>query len=78
MMPAALVSALVFAHPEFQYFAVEQIVKDQVESYSQREKYDLSPMERWLSPILNYDREYEIIFWCSDQLAWIEKYIIDM
>jgi len=57
MMPAASVSALVFAHPESQYFAVGQIGKDQVESYAQRKKYDLSPMERWLSPILNYDRE---------------------
>ena len=57
MMPAALVSALVFAHPESQYFAVRQIGKYQVESYAQRKKYDLSPMERWLSPIINYDRE---------------------
>ena len=57
MMPAASVSALVFAHPESQYFAVGQIGKDQVESYSQRKKYDLSPMEWWLSPILNYDRK---------------------
>jgi len=57
MMPAASVSALVFAHPESQYFAVGQIGKDQVESYAERKKYELSPMERWLSPILNYDRE---------------------
>ena len=57
MMPAASVSALVFAHPESQYFAVGHIGKDQVESYAQRKKYDLSSMERWLSPILNYDRE---------------------
>ena len=56
MMPAASVSALVFAHPESQYFAVGQIGKDQVESYAQRKKYDISPMERWLFPILNYDR----------------------
>ena len=57
MMPAASVSALVFSHPESQYFAVGQIGKDQVESYAQRKKYDLSPMERWISPILNYDRK---------------------
>ena len=57
MMPAASVSALVFAHPESQYFAVGNIGKDQVESYAQRKKYYLSPMERWLSPILNYDSE---------------------
>ena len=57
MMPAVSVSALVFAHPESQYFAVGQIEKYQVESYAQRKKYDLSPMEQWLSPIINYDRE---------------------
>jgi 5-methyltetrahydrofolate--homocysteine methyltransferase len=57
MMPAASVSALVFAHPESQYFAVGQIGKDQVESYASRKKYELSKMERWLSPILNYERD---------------------
>ena len=44
MMPAELVSALVFVHPESQYFAVGQIGKDQVESYAERKKYDLSTM----------------------------------
>jgi len=57
MMPAASVSALVFAHPESQYFAVGQIAKEQVESYAKRKTYDLEKMERWLSPILNYERD---------------------
>merc|ERR1711879_722220 len=57
MMPAASVSALVFAHPESKYFAVGQIGKDQVESYAARKKFELSRMERWLSPILNYERD---------------------
>lgn len=57
MVPAASVSALVFAHPESQYFAVGQIGKDQVQSYAERKKFELSPMERWLSPILNYERD---------------------
>jgi 5-methyltetrahydrofolate--homocysteine methyltransferase len=57
MMPASSVSALVFAHPQSQYFAVGQIGKDQVESYAERKKYDFPVMERWLSPILNYDRD---------------------
>jgi len=57
MMPAASVSALVFAHPESQYFAVGQIGKDQVTSYAERKKMELSPCERWLSPILNYERD---------------------
>jgi len=57
MMPAASVSALVFAHPESQYFAVGQIGKDQVDSYAERKKFEISNMERWLSPILNYERD---------------------
>lgn len=57
MMPAASVSALVFAHPHSQYFAVGQIGKDQVDDYAARKKYEISKMERWLSPILNYDRD---------------------
>jgi len=57
MMPAASVSALVFAHPESKYFAVGQVGKDQVDSYAARKKMEISKMERWLSPILNYDRD---------------------
>ena len=57
MLPASSVSALVFAHPQSQYFAVGQIGKDQVESYAARKKMELSPTERWLSPILNYERD---------------------
>merc|ERR1711879_1115922 len=57
MMPASSVSALVFAHPESKYFAVGQIGKDQVESYASRKKFELDRMERWLSPILNYERD---------------------
>lgn len=57
MMPASSVSALVFAHPKAQYFAVGQIGKDQVTSYAERKKFDLSKTERWLSPILNYERD---------------------
>ncbi len=57
MMPAASVSALVFAHPDSQYFAVGQVCKDQVKSYASRKKYELSAMERWLSPILSYERD---------------------
>merc|ERR1719261_2112054 len=56
MMPAASVSALVFAHPESQYFAVGQVGKDQVESYAARKGMELPLCERWLSPILNYER----------------------
>jgi len=57
MMPAASVSALVFAHPDSEYFAVGQVGKDQIVSYAERKKMDLEKCERWLSPILNYDRD---------------------
>lgn len=57
MMPAASVSALVFAHPQSEYFAVGQVGKDQVESYAKRKQMDLEKTERWLSPILNYERD---------------------
>jgi len=57
MMPASSVSALVFAHPQSTYFAVGQVGKDQVTSYAERKKMDLSLTERWLSPILNYERD---------------------
>lgn len=57
MMPASSVSALVFAHPKSQYFAVGQIGKDQVTSYAERKKYEMEKIERWLSPILNYERD---------------------
>ena len=56
MMPAASVSALVFAHPDASYFAVGKVQKDQVESYAARKGMELEVCERWLSPILNYDR----------------------
>ena len=57
MMPASSVSALVFAHPQSEYFAVGQVGKDQVESYAQRKGFELDKTERWLSPILNYERD---------------------
>jgi 5-methyltetrahydrofolate--homocysteine methyltransferase len=56
MVPASSVSALVFAHKQSEYFAVGQIGKDQVENYAQRKGLDLDICERWLSPILNYER----------------------
>eukprot|EP00746_Dinoflagellata_sp_MGD_P158744 gnl/MRDRNA2_/MRDRNA2_86547_c0_seq2.p1 gnl/MRDRNA2_/MRDRNA2_86547_c0~~gnl/MRDRNA2_/MRDRNA2_86547_c0_seq2.p1 ORF type:complete len:844 (-),score=226.46 gnl/MRDRNA2_/MRDRNA2_86547_c0_seq2:257-2599(-) len=56
MIPAASVSALVFAHPCAQYFAVDKICKDQVESYAKRKGMSLDACEKWLSPSLGYDR----------------------
>jgi 5-methyltetrahydrofolate--homocysteine methyltransferase len=56
MMPASSVSALVFAHPQSEYFAVGQITKEQVTSYAERKSFALDEMEKWLSPILAYER----------------------
>jgi 5-methyltetrahydrofolate--homocysteine methyltransferase len=56
MMPASSVSALVFSHKQSQYFAVGQITKEQVEQYAARKGMSLDVMERWLSPILSYER----------------------
>jgi 5-methyltetrahydrofolate--homocysteine methyltransferase len=57
MMPAASVSALVFAHPCAQYFAVDKVCKDQVESYAKRKGMDFAKCEKWLSSSLAYDRQ---------------------
>jgi len=57
MMPASSVSALVFAHKESEYFAVGQVAKDQVDNYAARKGMNVEDVERWLSPILSYDRK---------------------
>ncbi len=55
MHPAASVSGLFFAHPESKYFNVGKIGKDQVLDYHRRKGMSLEEVEKWLSPILNYD-----------------------
>lgn len=56
MLPGSAVSALCFAHPESQYFAVGKVGKDQVVEYAQRKNLSMEETERWLAPILAYDR----------------------
>ena len=56
MLPAASVSGLYFANPESKYFAVGKIQKDQVVDYAARKQMDLETCERWLAPMLGYDR----------------------
>jgi 5-methyltetrahydrofolate--homocysteine methyltransferase len=56
MMPASAVSAICFGHKEAKYFSVGEICKDQVEDYAVRKNMDLEKTEKWLSPILAYDR----------------------
>jgi 5-methyltetrahydrofolate--homocysteine methyltransferase len=57
MLPAASVSGFYFSHPQSQYFAVGKIDRDQVEDYARRKGWDLETAERWLAPVLNYERE---------------------
>jgi len=55
MYPAASVSGFYFSHPESRYFAVGKMGRDQVLDYQRRKGMDLSTVERWLGPNLNYD-----------------------
>jgi 5-methyltetrahydrofolate--homocysteine methyltransferase len=57
MLPAASVSGFYFSHPQSQYFAVGKVDRDQVEDYARRKGWDLETAERWLSPVLNYERQ---------------------
>jgi 5-methyltetrahydrofolate--homocysteine methyltransferase len=55
MYPASAVSGFYFSHPESTYFALGKIAKDQVIDYAERKNMSLEDIERWLSPVLNYD-----------------------
>jgi 5-methyltetrahydrofolate--homocysteine methyltransferase len=54
MYPAASVCGLYFANPDAKYFTVGKISKDQVIDYHKRKGMSLQEVERWLSPVLNY------------------------
>ena len=55
MWPAAAVSALVFAHPESEYFSVGSLAKDQVVDYAKRKGYpSAEKAEKWLGSVLGY------------------------
>ncbi|MGD9645633.1 MAG: methionine synthase [Pirellulales bacterium] len=55
MTPAASVSGLYFAHPQARYFAVDMLLRDQVEDYARRKGKPLAEVERWLAPNLGYE-----------------------
>ena len=57
MWPGAAVSGLYFAHPESHYFGVGKVERDQVADYAARKGWTIEETERWLSPVLNYDRQ---------------------
>ena len=56
MMPAASVSGFYFAHPQSRYFGVSKIERDQVQDYAARKGMSVQEVERWLAPVLGYDR----------------------
>ncbi|WP_096085868.1 methionine synthase [Agaribacterium haliotis] len=55
MFPAASVSGWYFSHPESKYFNVGKIGRDQVQALAKRRGQDISEIERWLRPNLDYD-----------------------
>jgi 5-methyltetrahydrofolate--homocysteine methyltransferase len=55
MYPASSVSGWYFANPESKYFGVGKISRDQVEDYATRKNMEVSEVERWLRPVLEYD-----------------------
>jgi 5-methyltetrahydrofolate--homocysteine methyltransferase len=62
MWPGSSVSGLYLAHPEAHYFGVAKVERDQVEDYADRKGMSIEEVERWLSPVLNYDpASYRVI-----------------
>ena len=55
MLPAASVSAVVFANQCSTYFQVGKICKDQVEDYAARKGMSVGEVEKWMGPYLGYD-----------------------
>ena len=56
MLPAASVSGWYFSHPESAYFGIGKIQKDQVQDLARRKAMPVAELERWLAPVLGYDR----------------------
>ncbi|EAT60112.1 methionine synthase [Chlorobium ferrooxidans] len=57
MNPAASVSGLYFAHPAAKYFMLGKIGRDQVEDYAGRKGMSIGEAEKWLAPVLDYERD---------------------
>jgi 5-methyltetrahydrofolate--homocysteine methyltransferase len=56
MFPTAAVSGYYIAHPQSRYFGTGKIGRDQVEDYARRKGTTVEETERWLAPILAYER----------------------
>ena len=55
MLPAASVSAVVFANPCSTYFQVGKVCRDQITDYAGRKGMTVEEAEKWLGPYLSYD-----------------------
>lgn len=55
MFPAASVCGMYFSHPQSKYFTTGKLGKDQMTDYHKRKGMSLIEVEKWLSPVLNYD-----------------------
>ena len=55
MLPAASVSARVFANDCSTYFQVGKVCKDQIVEYAARKGQTLQEAEKWMGPYLGYD-----------------------
>jgi 5-methyltetrahydrofolate--homocysteine methyltransferase len=56
MLPTAAVSGYYISHPDARFFGTGKIAKDQVEDYARRKGMEVATMERWLAPILGYEK----------------------
>jgi 5-methyltetrahydrofolate--homocysteine methyltransferase len=54
MYPASSVSGFYFSHPKSTYYGLGKIAKDQVVDYANRKGMTVEEVEKWLSPVLNY------------------------
>ena len=45
-----------FSHQKATFFAVGKVGKDQIEDYAKRKGWTLEQAEKWLAPILSYER----------------------
>lgn len=54
MYPASSVSGFYFSHPQSRYFRVGNIGEDQVKEYAKRKSVSKEEVEKWLSPIIDY------------------------
>ncbi|WBU56894.1 methionine synthase [Paracoccus sediminicola] len=54
MWPGSSVSGIYIGHPDAYYFGVAKVEEDQVLDYAERKGMEVTEVERWLAPVLNY------------------------